>query len=737
MKDFVTKPIKYHSTSKIRREEENVSKDKKWYILKADMYGSAFSLNNNFELDNYKKYRGIRDKSKFQQRLGIYGNLKFPVPDIPHIPLIRRYIDHLVSVNRLRPLVFNISYNDAFAIRKKDEELVAKVTEEAINLLMKSVSKSIQNQGKEDQKQQQELQMKIQEITDKMPSFRTAQETSARKVLDYCIERLNLKEKLSDAFLDQLISGKIYDKCKVKRLGELPEYEIINPVEIAFSAEHVDNLNECEFVVHKKWLSYSDVMLRYGHLFNQEDLNNLEMYKETYTVNSNNTFIPLQYDELGYIGSSYANLIEVEEIEWKHNEKIDYNELDEKVKGKRNIKGEKEPDYRYYQTLHTCTRINNNIYVEWGEVEYARRNPKDISKVLLSFNGKLYNTKNNPPLSLVNELSDLQDRYDIVWYKLLEMLLLSGNKGTVLIEELLPAGVKADEWLYWKKLGVARFSVSQEGIDKLVGQLGQTLASYDDTLSSNGVQTCLGLIQQIEKTVGDICGIPPQMLGQTQQYETKANTQLSVTQGTITTEKIHQFHEDFVREALNNILHCAKICFSEGEIKNYILTEEEQKLNKNLDWSWIDYNVFVSNSYKLEKNLNTAKELVAELVKNQMIPFDALIKTLNSDSISQIEEIITKAVKRMEESQKDNSEMEFKQKELQLKIEELKHKVEQENNKLVRDEKIKQEELAIKDRLAIVEEKYVNIAEKQLNEEIDLSNKKADSRQGRNEKIKI
>lgn len=758
-KNFSNIERKYAGSDELTSGEINFSrlssmsetKNKDWYKYWVDKYISAYIFKTeSVEEKLYKKYRGIRKSDELNYITNILGTENtLPVPDIPHVPLIRPFIDHLVSVNSLRPAVYNIKYGDKDAIKQKNKEAVENVVQQIMRLLQQSMQK-LEKNPEQEQQVQAELEEKINKEVEKIHDFKTIQESVAGRLLDLAQEKLRFREKIRLAFLDKCVTGKQYYRCRLERKGELPEFEIINPTDIAFSAENVDYLNQCQFVTHRKLMTYDDVINKYGHLLTKEDFGILMTYANTYSATNLTTI----EDELnGYMGSYEGHLIEVYEVEWKTNKKIPVKELKDRyeILTEEEIvifeKEKKEIKYKYFQELHTCTRIMGSIYVKYGLVPNARRDTDNISKVLLSFNGKLYNSRNNPPLSLVKDLSDLQDHYDILWYKMLEMILLSGNKGITLIEELLPNDMSVNDWLYYRKLGVARLSLSQEGIhEKLIGQLGQSLQPYDDTLSNNGVNAILSSLALIEKTVSNICGIPPQALGQTQQYETKANAELSVTQGSITTEVIHKDHSDFVREALNDILHWSKIAVEKGNLKDYLMTEAEQQLIEK-GWEFIDYNVFVVDSYKEEKNLLTTKQIIQEMAKNQSIDMASLVKGLNSNSINEVNSIITKAVEKMAKQQQMNmqaeqqaeqeklkAEMQIKQAELEIKKQELQLKQQFDQTKLKIDDENKDIELAIKDRLATVEEGYLNIAQKEIEQGLNLSNSKLDSRKGRNDK---
>jgi hypothetical protein len=261
------------------------------------------------------------------------------------------------------------------------------------------------------------------------------------------------------------------------------------------------------------------------------------------------------------------------------------------------------------------------------------------------------------------------------------------------------------------------------------------------------VQALVLAMQTIEKTVGDICGVPPQALGQTQQYETKANTETSIAQGTIILEVFHKDHSEYIRQSLNDILHYTKISMREGTLKDYILTEEEQKLNI-IGWNFIDYGIEIVDGYTEEKNLKEVKSVLSELVKAQVINADTLIKGMVSKSTNEVSKIIDDAVKEMKETQQKNAqsqqqaeqeklkaEMQIKQEELKIKQQELQAKIEQDKNKLVLEKEVAQQENDIKDRLAIVEERYVEIEQQKTNNDIaSEENKKAESRTGRNKK---
>lgn len=745
-------PLVFNDTtsSNINKDRYNPfthNKDKDWYKYWCDIYCSAFTNGTQRKEEKfYRNYRGQKTDEDIKAITETFGSA-LPVPNMPHIPLIRRYIDHLVSVSQLRPLVFNIFTTDVDAIRENDEKLIKDIVENITKEMLSSMQKETQD-PQQAQQLQLELQEKIKKQSQRLSNHKIVQERMATKCIDLVMNRLHLKDKWSVAFLDKLITGKQYYRCRLRNMGELPDFEIINPTEIAFAKEDVENLNECTFVVRKYYLSIQEIYTKYGHLFDSKDEEYMSHLTNTYSPTSNYSD-EFDYDvndeqSMGYIGSISKNLIEIHEVEWKVNKKIPVKELNDKLEllseSDGLFKDEKDIKYRYYQELHTCTRISSNVYIKYGVVEYAKRNPNNISEVMLSYNGRLYNNRNAPALSLVNELTDLQLRYDILWYKLFEIITLSGVKGATIIKELIPAGTSIDEWIYYRRLGLSQLSIG-EGQDKLISQLGQIASTpFDDTLPPQAVQSLILAITQIEKTVGDICGIPPQALGQTQQYETKANTELSVAQGTITVENLHKDHFIFIRQSLEDLLHWSKISLSKGDLKDYLFTKEEQQVN-NIEWNWIDYGIQISDSYKEEKNLRDVKSVVAELVKSQQITMDIFTKAQSSNSVNEIQSMIDIAVKDMKEMQQQNQkaeqeklqgELKLKQTELQIKQEDVKQKTQLENNKLVQDKELKQQEIDIKDRLATVEEQYVSISRLEAENNLANTNKRVAGKENKN-----
>jgi hypothetical protein len=691
------------------------NKDKKWYKFHADRYISTFTAKNDKDVAvNRQAYLGKVNKNDLRYITDRFG-MTMPVPDIPSIPLIKRYVDLLDGMNKIRPFSYAVNYSDDDAIEAKQ---LAKAKELNIRVMSKILDPNNAEQSKN----------VVEKEVESLRGFRTEQEIAAYKMLDDAVNRLELREKTQEMFKERMITGSEYYGVRVREEGQPPEIEIVLEEDIVFSADDVKYLDQSQFCVRRKYISLTEAYTRYGHLMTKEDRDNLKLYYSLYGTNTR----PMFSDEGGdnELGERIVNFLQEYEVQFKVNVEVEEDYED----GVLHAKDKKKTTKRYYQQLHTVTRLGSNIYLKYGVVKYAMRDTEDISRVLLSYNGIRTNH------SLVGLTRDLQSRYVILWFKEMEAVVLSGNKGIYLIEEFLPTDMKTDEWLAWRRQGIARLSVSREGEDipgQLIGQLGQTLKEYDDSLPAQGIQAMMSIMQQIETTIGDICGVTKQMLGQYQQYDTKSNMENSITQGSIVAEALFKEHDRLVKRMLNSVVNVMRVSMISAE-SNTSLTPQQKKLanmsaDEN-DWSLYAYNVMIVDSFKEQKALAQLQQLVMQQAQAQMIDIDKAIQAATSKSVSEAVDIIKTAADEMRKAQSQGAQAKQQAEQQAAQAEAEMQKVELEMKKAAAvlnkakteaDIAAKQKELEIKEELAAIEREFADISRSEL--EYKKSNKDADN----------
>jgi len=607
----------------------------------------------------YNLYNGKRDMDRFKSITETYG-IKYPVGKMKHMPLVRPLLHRLQGQLMERPWGTTIRASDNDAVSIKSQEMADAILNDIIQGIKSPDTNAIDTFIDSIEKYYKE-------------DFQTDFEIGAYHVMEDYRLRYELEQKFWDSFVDKEVSGRQHYYCRVNRIGEAPEFQVIRPGTLFYSDANVKWIRECDWAVRCVRMAPSEIIDRWGEKMSSEEIHRLENWMDMYTHDQFKVYSPQEVDELlnrdaEDIYSQTANWYEkvnVYFVEWKSERRVNLmnspNKYDPDYPFIKTIPEDKlyeirgarksNIEVRYIQDLWQGVRIGDDMFVDTGKVKYPRRSAQQPSRVYLSFNGLTYNGKIKP-FSLVEVTEDLQDLYDIMHFHKENLIAMSGTKGSYMdLSQLPDFGMGTFEenlkmWLYYKKMGTAFIDRSRDGAQNDFNQF----PSYDDTLGAS-MNVVLEMIKHIEELAGRIIGVNRQQLGDLSQYDGKGSTQSAIANSSLTTVPFFTEHDEFCRMACEDIVNACKVTYKNGYAGSYVNNQFLQTIfNINPEFSAHDYNVYFTNRLNDQRSIEEIRSWAYKLLSSQMIQFEDILPLFRKSNLRDIEVSIKSSIEKRQKA---------------------------------------------------------------------------------------
>lgn len=645
----------------------------------------------------YNYYNCRLDQEQFRYLEENYG-IGNPT-SMEFIPLIKKHVDALSNEHSEIPLIPTVSCKDKRTIsdimRTKQLKIKSETLREFRKMFRNSVLLGIN--GKINDKF---ISDKIQDVIENIDeNFISEYEVTAQNLIKFIMESRNIdltnhRKKLAK---DLFISGQCYFRSLITPDGHGTMLETYNPMNVFVEKNPNSNyVQDCNRMVVRHWLTYHEVLKRYGKYLNPETKKELEdtfreqaRYVNSMLVRANvpdhNPFPISQHvgdgvsitpgfpgDGDEYQRSYYNRFIPVYEVEWIESEK----------NGKNSFRLER---YR-------AIRIGESIYINKGKDEKAIRTIDDPDYVGLSMNGIFFCTRENKPFSLVLACAGLQDRYNIVHYLRESALSNSGTIGDYVDLAKLPVCL-GEDWAErleklaaYKKMGFHLFDSSQDGLPTV----NTAFNGYDDTLKAQVVQAFNMIIQSIEETTSSVTGVSRERLANgIQQYDSVRNVQTGVRNSFTITKDWYDQLDMVDRDILITQLDQAKIAYRNG-LQGEITLGKMKKTFVALPkyFTMTDFGVNIIPSSKILQDMETLKSAAAEFIRNGNYDTELVMEALTSDSLTDLKYNITKIYEKKKKEDNIIGKMNEQIQQLQQQLEDTSKQLEAANKKIAQlDEK--------------------------------------------------
>ncbi len=294
------------------------------------------------------------------------------------------------------------------------------------------------------------------------------------------------------------------------------------------------------------------------------------------------------------------------------------------------------------------TKIAADIYVDVKPKSDYYINPNKIGRRRLGYTGLVYNRRNARPLSFLDEAKPFQELFNIVMSALKKDI--NSDLGNILIMDSrqVPTteGFDLDSWYIWLRESKIMWIDSQKS-----GGFNQFTIAQSSLL--NAIQAKLALLEFLQNQIFQIMGVSPQRMGTptgNSTNTTATENQNAIVQSYSQTED-YFFQHNLVKErVLQNLIEDAKVAYAnQSKTMTYFLDDMSMTfLEITKDFTFADLCVYVSNSGKDIKDLETLKSLAQPAIQNGASLYD-VATIITGDSMHEIKDKL-KAIKKTQEA---------------------------------------------------------------------------------------
>lgn len=477
------------------------------------------------------------------------------------------------------------------------------------------------------------------------------EESIMQIILNEQIPSLDLKQKFSNDLLNCAITSMIYGKIERDEEGET-QYISIDPRDAIYEEIKGDiYLDKSPIMGCRQWLSVHDVLRRFRLSPDQvEKLKDISSNPQGYMSQSGNSITNSPVGGL---------VVEVIHIEWKSvkamyfkkvlktatqlafdpSEKYIYTEMDTEAY-ENNVdwhkqqveKGKYEIEVRYMEDLWEATRIGGlkELDTNMRRAQFQMRSVDDPTKILSgSYTGYLCGTVDGKRISLMNEMENWSNIFDIVMYQILKDV--NKHKGTFIGFNTATLGAKQTVTkLNYDIVNDSFFTYDTSASGNFHGRdsmQGDPIKVHDLGLSAS-FPTLMQLKNDILNMMDKMSGINNDREGQIQASATATNTNSAIAASRTITEPFFYGVYLYINKTLTKLVESTKVtwAFYKLEKGEQILGVSKYKyLKVSQEIGFKDYGVHLEDSGRYAEIMRFMRDqLNASLNAKEIRPEDAL-----------------------------------------------------------------------------------------------------------------
>lgn len=719
-------------TERISTSEKN-AKDKQWYKDRTDR------LDNEHTGINYG-YGGVSEFKRMKVNFDLFNN-KLDLADFEYVckpfgaeagelpaKMINRDISSgkiksILGMEMKRPFSWNVVATNPEATTRKEQEEFGRIKEYVINEVLKPIRQELELkkqqeiQGKEltPEQQQEILQQIEQEMQSSTPDHvkkymqrehQDPVEVMSQQLLEYLIQKCDLKRKFNDAFKYGLLSAK-----GLMYVGILNgEPEVWNVNSMRFTCEKSPDLKfveDAESAICEYRMSPTEIIKYFG-----DQLSNLEKDKvfQNYDQTSDEKVYNWLDSDSDQLDVNQNSSIRVLHCVWKSLRKIGFltyidenNEeqeliVDEKYQLNKQA-GDVRVEWEWIPEVYETWKIMSDIYVNMRPIPGQFKDLDNLYHCKLPYYGVIYDNMNSQETSLMDRLKVYQYYYNIVMYKL-ELLLASDKGKKVLMNiNMIPdsAGINIKQWQYFmESTPYMWYDPNEEGKNYADAN---TVAKVIDLSLVSDIQKYIEIAEYLRQQAGRSVGITDAVEGQIGAYEGVGNTRQALTQSSHILEPYFDMHNHLKRNVLQALIETAKIAYTNNPKKKltYVLDDMSVRI-LTLDIGLLDNStvgVFISNSAKAEEAKDLVRQLTHAALQNQKVELSDVMSVIRQEGVVEAEETLKVAEQKRKEYEQSMQQQQIqsqeKQQERLLQREREKHEEEKELIILKEEERRKTE----------------------------------------------
>lgn len=317
--------------------------------------------------------------------------------------------------------------------------------------------------------------------------------------------------------------------------------------------------------------------------------------------------------------------------------------------------GDVKIDWKWLPEKYETWRINSDIYPVMQPLPGQYEDLNNIGSFPLPYIGVIYDNTNSIPTSLIDRLKNYQYNYNVVLYRLDNLLASDEGKKVMMSINALPDSAKMSmkEWNYYRKASpFIWFDPNEEGSTY---HDMNSIAKHIDLSVMSDISKYIEIAEYIRQQAGKSVGITDNVEGQTSAREAVANNQQNLIQTSNILEPYFNLHEQFKKAAVQQVLDCCKIVYRDEPEKtlSYVLDDMSIEMLK-LDSALINnttIGLYVSDSGKISEVKDLITQLSHAAMQNQAIEMSTVVEMYEQEDLAQTKEIFKKGEREAEEKQ--------------------------------------------------------------------------------------
>jgi hypothetical protein len=677
-------------------------------------------------IDARNYYASVRNILDFEYLEDMYG-MQNPI-DLTFTNIIKPRVNALIGLSILSEPDFSVAYIDNDTAKKVEKEKIAgtlKDLQQKLNLTVKQNNQDKEEQGDAKPNPKALPGEDTKDWLSKLAktygdNYQSAYQVAAQHILrliesDIEVDIGTIKKEVSK---DYFVTGEGYTREIYNGEGKTPSKKHIRPEEIFTNRPRGDrDLKNTDVFVYKERMTIHNILKLLGDKVTKADA---ERLFSSYTTLSDNVIMPdgpgdvnvdvksgTQMDTvpasslktgwsnlpLNSDGRLIGDLVDFYHIEWLASTRI--------------------PDGKgghvYREDRYEVYRVGYEIYLGGRRCDEAPRTKDKPWKTNSSYTGIINTSTTGEIASLVNDMRELQDLYDILMFFRNNLVANSGISGSRVNVAAIPKVLgdkfmeRLTKWITIRKQGIELVDPTEEG-----AQLFQHYGDFQASIKGDGITSINAILESLLLQADIISGVPRQMLGIIEQRDAVENVKVGMNQVSVLSlemfKDIDKMMARGVQKGLDNYKQAYKNQPLEGVYRNGMATVVF--MVQPDDFAMTDYQVNVVSSGVESAKLLKIQTLAKEFASAGALPPEVLVKIVNKRSVAEIEHILETAMAEHQEKLMNVQQLQQQLEEASTQINQLEAEIQRlENNKaanekakLALEEKVSKSEAALASR---------------------------------------
>lgn len=681
---------------------EKQKEDKKYFEDQANYFIMLLVRDNSYINTARNYYSSKRDLLDFQYLEDVYG-MQNPI-DLTFTNIIKPRVDALVGLSLLTEPTFSIKYTDKDTIQAGEKERVSAFMDDIEKNLKDTVGRYQEpaKAKKNDTSQKSDEKLFRTKLNEKYgDNFASTYIIAAQHMLELVqadaeIDLPTVKAKVAK---DYFITGQAYTKQVYNGEGKNPSLMRIMPENIYTNRPRIDNdLKRADAVVHKRMLRAHQIIKEFGNEMTKEQA--VKIFGRAYASTGSTMDLSIgprdsnlmdewepgeQMDSL-YMSTGFSNggvtpegaIYPVYHVEWLASTQID------------DGKGGKV----YREDRYECNRIGPDIYLGGRRCEEAPRTQDEPWKTKLSYTGIVNHSGNGHIISLVLQMKELQDLYDIIMFFRNNLIATSGVSGSRVNIAAIPKALgskfmdRLTKWITLRKQGVELIDPTEDG-----ATMFQHYGDFDASVDGNAIQGIETVLTSLALQADIISGVPKQMLGIIEERDAVENVRAGMNQVSVLSLEMFRDVDKLLASTMQLTLDAFKYAYKDQKVigvkRNGIAMIPFVVDSSKFAMS--DHSISVISAGIENAKLMKIQQLAKELLSGGAVDPDVVVKLVNTKSVVQAEFMLTKAIEKKKEETANLEQMQQQMEEASNTIKQLEEEVKRlENNaQKLEEEKLK------------------------------------------------